>query len=69
MTRTLSVAGTLAVLVLALWIGQLFKGSTLPAVGARAHADDASVAVAASSADVAAEAVDNLAAWPVAAGR
>lgn len=63
MTRTLSVAGTLAILFLALWIGQLAKGM----VGTSTHAPGAVAVAAPSSADIATAAIDDLAAWPIAA--
>jgi hypothetical protein len=67
MSRTLSVAGSLAILLLAFWIVQTAKLST-PLFAAGAHTV-ASAAVTTPAADVAAAAVDDLAAWPVAAGR
>jgi hypothetical protein len=68
MTRSLSAAGTLAILCLALWIGQMAR-STVPVVAASAHAADAPAAAAPPSTDIAATAIDDLAGWPVAAGR
>lgn len=68
MTRTLSVAGSLAILIFALWLVQPAKVVT-PVYGAGAHAIDASAPAATASADVAATAMDDLASWPIAAGR
>jgi hypothetical protein len=68
MIRTLSVAGSLAILIFALWIVQLAKVTT-PAYDAAPQATDASAPVAKASADAVATAVDDLAGWPVAAGR
>jgi hypothetical protein len=68
MSRTLSIAGSLAILTFALWIVQLAKVAT-PVYGAGAHATEASAPAATASADLAAAAVDDLAGWPIAAGR
>jgi hypothetical protein len=68
MSRTLLVAGSLAILIFALWIVQLAKvGPFL--FGTGAHATDASAPAATASADAATTAVDDLAGWPIAAGR
>ncbi|HEY6135602.1 MAG TPA: hypothetical protein VIW70_16625 [Rubrivivax sp.] len=67
MSRALSVAGSLAILILAFWIVQAAKLTT-PLFAAVTHTADAS-AVAAPEADITAAAVDDLAAWPIAAGR
>ena len=66
MTRTLSVAGTLAILFLTLWIGQLAKGTTT-AVGSRTQAIGGLAVAAPPSTDMATAALDDLAAWPIAA--
>jgi hypothetical protein len=68
MSRTLSIAGSLAILTFALWIVQLAKVAN-PVYGAGAHATEASAPAATASADLAAAAVDDLAGWPIAAGR
>ena len=65
MTRALSVAGSLAILMLALWIVQVAKVGT-PVFVAGAHAPYAQTTT---PADVATTAVDDLAGWPIAAGR
>jgi hypothetical protein len=68
MSRTLSVAGTLAILIFALWIVQPAKVTT-PVYGAGANATDAPASTAIAPPDVGTTAVDDLAGWPIAAGR
>lgn len=68
MIRTLSVAGALAALSLAFWI-QHRLGSNPPETPPRAQPAAASAAAQASSADPTQLAVDDLAAWPLAASR
>lgn len=65
MSRTLSVAGSLAILMFALWIVQVAKVGP-PVFVAGAHSPHAQTTA---PADVATTAVDDLAGWPMAAGR
>lgn len=68
MTRTLSVAGSLAILMFALWIVQAAKVSTHVS-GAGVPATDVAALAATAAADLSTTAVDDLAGWPIAAGR
>jgi hypothetical protein len=68
MSRALSVAGSLAILILAFWIVQTAKLTT-PLFAGAMHTAVAPAAVAAPEADMTAAAVDDLAAWPIAAAR
>lgn len=67
MSRSLSVAGSLAILILAWWIVQLAKVDTFVS-GVGAYSAAARPAATASS-DMVATAVEDLAGWPIAAGR
>ena len=68
MTRTLSVAGTFAVLLLAFWLLRIAGSTGLDApLRVLPGAAAANAPAAPASGDPAAQAVEDLAAWPIAA--
>lgn len=68
MTRTLSVAGALAILLFAYWLPYVTTVN-YPVAGTPFHASDAALPETTTASELTAPAVDDLAAWPVAASR
>lgn len=68
MTRTLSVAGALAILLFAYWLPYVTTGN-YSAASTPLHSLDAPSSEPIAATEQTASAVDDLAAWPVAASR